>query len=59
MERGLPYVIARMRQPSDRSFAAGLVTAPESSLGALVRRLVIAGIILAGLTALATIALAS
>jgi hypothetical protein len=36
-----------------------LATVPESSLGALVLRLLIASVILAGLTALATIALAS
>jgi hypothetical protein len=47
-----------MSQPTDRPLAAGLTTPVESNLGALVRRLAVAGLLLVGLTVLASIALA-
>ena len=48
-----------MRQPTRRPLAAELATPAESSVGSLVRRLAVAGLLLAGLTVLASIALAS
>jgi hypothetical protein len=47
-----------MRQPNDRSLAAALAPDHAASFGALLRRLLIAGVILAGVTVLASIALA-
>ncbi|MBM4439736.1 MAG: hypothetical protein FJ027_04895 [Candidatus Rokubacteria bacterium] len=47
-----------MRQPSDRATAAGVVAPASSPLRELVRRLAVVGLLLAGLTVLATIALA-
>jgi hypothetical protein len=47
-----------MRQPNGRSPLASVLPAPtETSLGALARRLAVAGLLLAALTILATIAL--
>jgi hypothetical protein len=48
-----------MRQPTDRPLAAELATPVESSVGSLFRRLAVAGLLLAGLTILASIALAA
>jgi len=48
-----------MRQPSDRPLATELTAPAESSVASLVRRLVVAGLLLAGLTLLASVALAT
>jgi hypothetical protein len=48
-----------MRQPTDRPLTAELAAPVESSLGALLRRLAVAGLLLAGLTVLASFALAT
>lgn len=48
-----------MRQSTDRPLGSGLVVPVESSLGALVRRLALTGLLLVGLTLLASIALAA
>jgi hypothetical protein len=48
-----------MRQPTDRPLATELAAPPASSVGSLVRRLAIAGLLLVGLTVLASIALAA
>jgi hypothetical protein len=47
-----------MRQPTDRSLASSLAAPAESTLVGLLRRLAVAGLLLAGLTVLASIALA-
>lgn len=48
-----------MRQPSDRPLASGLVAGTDSTIASLVRRLAVVGLLLASLTVLASIALAS
>jgi hypothetical protein len=49
---------ARMRRPTDPPLAPGLPATDGSGFGALLRRLAIAGLLLAGLTLLASAALA-
>lgn len=48
-----------MRQPTDRPLASPLATAPRAGFGALVVRLALAVLLLAGLTILASVALAT
>ena len=48
-----------MRQPIDRPLATPLATQPRAGFGALVVRLALAVLLLAGLTILASVALAT
>lgn len=48
-----------MRQSTDRPLAAGVAPLPAANVAALMRRLAVAGLLLAGITVLATIALAA
>ena len=48
-----------MGQPKPQAPLAATLPAPETSLAALARRLAVAGLLLAGLTILASIALAA
>lgn len=50
---------ARMRQPTDPPLAAGVAPSPSANVVALMRRLAVTGLLLAGITVLATIALAA